>query len=160
MSDRIAVMFGGEIAQIASPQEIYQRPVSRQVADFLGGMNFLTLGASSVKGRVFHADVPGVGKIDCEVPPSMGDIPDNAVLGIRPERLRILWDGEKGENEVTGTVEGRHYFGEVTQLRVKVAGQTAPLTVVETNDFGADDLEIGAEIRLDFDKDAFVVMRP
>ncbi|TIO65701.1 MAG: ABC transporter ATP-binding protein, partial [Mesorhizobium sp.] len=41
MSDRIAVMFGGRIAQVASPKEIYQRPVNRQVADFLGGMNFV-----------------------------------------------------------------------------------------------------------------------
>ena len=41
MSDRIAVMFGGKIAQVAAPKEIYQRPVNRQVADFLGGMNFI-----------------------------------------------------------------------------------------------------------------------
>ena len=41
MSDRIAVMFGGRIAQVASPKEIYQHPVNRQVADFLGGMNFV-----------------------------------------------------------------------------------------------------------------------
>ena len=45
LSDRIAVMFGGRIAQVAAPKEIYQHPYSRRVADFLGGMNFL-------KGRV------------------------------------------------------------------------------------------------------------
>lgn len=160
MSDRIAVMFGGEIAQIANPQEIYQRPVSRQVADFLGGMNFLTLGKRQIKGRVFSVEVPGIGKIDCTAPDTMGAIPQDAILGIRPERLRILWEGEKGENEITGKVHGRHYYGEVTQLRVIVPGQEAPLTVVETNDFGADDLDIGADVRLSFDKDAFVVMRP
>src|SRR3954468_7749593 len=41
MSDRIAVMFGGKIAQIAKPKEIYQRPVNRQGAGFLPGRDFL-----------------------------------------------------------------------------------------------------------------------
>ena len=160
MSDRIAVMFGGEIAQIASPQEIYQSPVSRAVADFLGGMNFLTVKDAKIKDQVFSATVPGIGNINCTAPASMGDIPADAILGIRPERLRILWDDEKGENEITGTVAGRHYYGEVTQLRVAVPGQEHNLAVVETNDFGADDLSLGAKIRLAYDNDAFVVMRP
>ena len=123
-------------------------------------MNFLTLGKRQINGRVFSVEVPGIGKIDCTAPDTMGAIPQDAILGIRPERLRILWEGEQGENEITGKVHGRHYYGEVTQLRVIVPGQEAPLTVVETNDFGADDLDIGADVRLSFDKDAFVVMRP
>ncbi len=49
MSDRIAVMFGGRIAQVSKPQDIYQRPASRQVADFLGGMNFLESGPIKIK---------------------------------------------------------------------------------------------------------------
>ncbi len=41
MSDRIAVMFDGEIAQLADPETLYRRPKTRQVADFIGTMNFL-----------------------------------------------------------------------------------------------------------------------
>ncbi len=41
MSDRIAVMFEGQIAQLADPQTLYRRPVSRRVGEFIGVMNFL-----------------------------------------------------------------------------------------------------------------------
>ena len=41
MSDRIAVMFDGNIAQVGQPQEIYERPVSKKVASFIGIMNFI-----------------------------------------------------------------------------------------------------------------------
>jgi spermidine/putrescine transport system ATP-binding protein len=41
MSDRIAVMFEGEIAQLADPETLYRRPNSKKVADFIGTMNFI-----------------------------------------------------------------------------------------------------------------------
>jgi spermidine/putrescine transport system ATP-binding protein len=41
LADRLAVMFRGRIAQVDRPEEIYQRPASREAAGFLGGMNFL-----------------------------------------------------------------------------------------------------------------------
>ena len=160
MSDRIAVMFNGKIAQTASPQEIYQRPISRQVADFLGGMNFLTANDISVNGREFSAQVPGFGKIVSQVHGSSSFDPQSAILGIRPERLRILWDREAAENEIKAKVIERHYFGEVTNLVVAVEGQDSNLSVVETNDFGADDIPVGSQMRFAFDEDAFVAMAP
>ena len=53
----------------------------------------------------------------------------------------------------------RHYFGEMTSLAVRVDGQDAPLSVVETNDFGADDIPVGSDVRLAYDRDALVAMR-
>ena len=41
MSDRIAVMFEGGIAQLDDPETLYRRPASRRVAEFIGMMNFL-----------------------------------------------------------------------------------------------------------------------
>jgi spermidine/putrescine transport system ATP-binding protein len=57
-----------------------------------------------------------------------------------------------------GTVIERHYFGEITQLVVEVPGIDRPLSVTETNDFGADDLPLGATIRLGYDPEALVAM--
>jgi spermidine/putrescine transport system ATP-binding protein len=48
MSDRIAVMFEGQISQLAAPQQLYRRPINRQVADFIGVMNFLSAKVTSV----------------------------------------------------------------------------------------------------------------
>ena len=158
MSDRIAVMFGGNIAQIAAPKEIYQRPVNRQVADFLGGMNFVSAEIVDEEAQAIVVDTAGFGRVKTEKPASYRRNGKAAVLGIRPERLRVLWDDATDQHEVAGTVIDRHYFGETTHLIVEVPGFEKPLSVVETNNFGADDLPIGAEIRLAYDPDALVAL--
>jgi spermidine/putrescine transport system ATP-binding protein len=157
MSDRIAVMFGGRIAQIASPKEIYQRPVNRQVADFLGGMNFVPARIVEENGTRITVDAGGFGRITTDKPRAL---PGNgqATLGIRPERLRVLWDGMAAMHEVSGKVVDRHYFGEITHLIVEVPGMEKPLSVSETNDLGADDIPVGAAIRLGYDPEAMVAM--
>jgi spermidine/putrescine transport system ATP-binding protein len=158
MSDRIAVMFGGRIAQVAAPKEIYQRPVNRQVADFLGGMNFIKADIVEENGEAIVVDTRGFGRIRTERPAGPVRPGAAATLGIRPERLRVLWDEETADHEIAGTVVERHYFGETTHLIVAVPGLEEPLSVIETNDFGADDLPLGAPIRLAYDPDALVAM--
>jgi spermidine/putrescine transport system ATP-binding protein len=158
MSDRIAVMFGGRIAQVATPKEIYQKPVNRQVADFLGGMNFIKADLVEETGDSIVVDTAGFGRVKTEKPRAFVAKGREATLGIRPERLRVLWDDATAKNEVRGTVVERHYFGEITHLMVDVPGMDKPLSVTETNDFGADDLPLGATIRLGYDPDALVAL--
>jgi spermidine/putrescine transport system ATP-binding protein len=157
MSDRIAVMFGGRIAQVASPKEIYQRPVNRQVADFLGGMNFIKANIVEENGTTLTVDTLGFGRVRTDRPRAFQGN-GAATLGIRPERLRVLWDDETSEFQVTGTVVERHYFGEITHLVVEIPGLEKPLSVTETNDFGADDIPVGASIRLAYDPEALVAL--
>jgi len=158
MSDRIAVMFGGTIAQVAAPKEIYQRPVNRQVADFLGGMNFVKAEIVAEEPQAIIVDTLGFGRVKTEKPAAFARNGKAATLGIRPERLRVLWDDDKAKHEVAGTVVDRHYFGEITHLIVEVSGLEKPLSVTETNNFGADDIPVGAPIRLAYDPDALVAM--
>ncbi len=158
MSDRIAVMFEGRIAQIASPQEIYQNPASRKVADFLGGMNFLDVRDMRMIGEDIVAEVPGFGTIRTLRKEGLLIEPSTTSIGVRPERLRIQWKDEAAKNEVSGKVLSRHYFGEVTNLLIRIEGQSRPVSVVETNDFGADEIPVGSTLRIAYDEDAFVVM--
>ena len=157
LSDRIAVMFGGRIAQVSSPKEIYQRPVNRQVADFLGGMNFMKGDVVEANGATITLDTAGFGRVRTEKPKGFA-ANGHATLGIRPERLRVLWDDATASHEIEGRVVERHYFGEITHLVVEIPGMEKPLSVTETNDFGADDLPIGAGIRLAYDPDALVAL--
>ncbi|AKH99843.1 ABC-type spermidine/putrescine transport system, ATPase component [Hoeflea sp. IMCC20628] len=159
MSDRIAVMFSGQIAQIAEPKEIYQNPATRQVADFLGGMNFLTASELVVTGTDFRAILPGIGAISGHLSGKAISDPATAIIGIRPERLRIVWEGETADPVISGKVVDRNYFGEVTSLLIGIEGQSEHLSIVETNDFGADDIPIGSDIRITHDRDAFVIMQ-
>lgn len=158
LSDRIAVMFGGRIAQIDTPKNIYQRPATREVADFLGGMNFIDSRIVGEDGDTLTVQTRGFGKLRTARPQRTTRGDGEITLGIRPERLRILWEGETGEPEIAGTVVERHYFGEITHLLVAVDGLDAPLSVTETNDFGADDLPLGASVRLTYDPDALVAL--
>jgi spermidine/putrescine transport system ATP-binding protein len=156
MSDRVAVMFGGRIAQVAPPQEIYQRPRTREVAGFLGGMNFLEGELVAADGRAARVRLPGFGEVTLPLPSGWQPAGGQIGVGLRPERLRVLWDGASGPAEVEGQVVDRQYFGEVTHLSVAVPGLARPLEVAETNDFGADDIPVGAPIRLGLDPNAFV----
>ncbi|MEO3389246.1 ABC transporter ATP-binding protein [Mesorhizobium sp. CAU 1741] len=158
MSDRIAVMFGGRIAQVDTPKHVYQRPVNRQVADFLGGMNFVRAPVVEESGGQIVVDTPGFGRVSTDRPIAFQTSDGSATLGIRPERLRVLWDDETASHEVAGTVVDRHYFGEITHLLVDIPGFESPLSVTETNNFGADDIPVGAPIRLAYDPDALVAM--
>ncbi|MCL6707628.1 ABC transporter ATP-binding protein [Pseudomonas sp. R2.Fl] len=156
LSDRIAVMFGGRIAQVATPKEIYQRPRTRRVADFLGGINFLSGKVVDSSAGVMSVDTERFGRLKLEGAPGAASSGGRITLGIRPERLRLLWDDERADHELRGQVVDRAYFGETTHLSVYVEGLEAPLSMIETNTYGADDLPVGASIRLAFDPEAFV----
>ncbi len=125
MADRIAVMDSGKIAQIGTPGELYDRPVSRFVADFLGEANFL-------EGKLIDTGCPAT----IETP--VGSLPaadhrgiqagSKVTCCIRPERIAISTEpggtepagtqGVSGQNSQTGilaTVKSSVYFGETTQ---------------------------------------------
>src|SRR6185437_11841933 len=104
MSDRLAVMNSGRIAQIGTPQEVYESPADAYVADFLGAANLLTV---SVAQRVLDGtSTITVGEISLEtanpVPAAAGAA---AQAVIRPERVRIEPHGSTGVNRVPAMVE-------------------------------------------------------
>ncbi len=109
MGDKIAVMNEGVIEQSGSPQEIYDRPASMFVADFIGSppMNFLSFGGSLVKdGREIAI---GIGRQ--RVPELRVDMPAaDYVLGVRPEHVQISESGP-----IRGEVFGSEYLG-TTQI--------------------------------------------
>jgi len=84
LADRIAVMDGGAVQQVGTPEEIYLRPKSRFVADFIGESNIID---GHIDGGVFRA-------VDGFVAPCPSDTPADAkALVVRPEAIRIDRDG-------------------------------------------------------------------
>ncbi len=119
MADKIAVMNRGVIEQFAAPQEIYDRPVSMFVADFIGSppMNFLPVRSSLAKGakalRVNGASIP--------VPEVREDLAEtDLALGVRPEHIRF-----DDSSPFRGSVFGAEYLG-TTQI-VTVTTEHGPL---------------------------------
>jgi multiple sugar transport system ATP-binding protein len=109
MADRIAIMNGGRVEQIGSPQEVYDHPASLFVADFIGSppMNFLRFEGSlqpNDEAISFHGARIAVPAI--REPRAAGPL----VLGIRPEHIRF-----SDTADVRGSVFGAEYLG-TTQI--------------------------------------------
>ena len=123
MSDRIAVMFEGEIAQVASPQDLYRRPVSRAVASFIGVMNFLPATVRIEADRI-TGEIAGLGLCDLQKDQfSSGIVAGPAHIGIPPETMTILAADETTTARVAnGTVQEVIYYGDMTYYEVLLEG--------------------------------------
>jgi multiple sugar transport system ATP-binding protein len=118
MADKIAVMSDGVVAQLAAPQEIYDRPASLFVADFIGSppMNFLAVRAELHRGD----DVVPVEGENVRVPALREDPPEpDLVLGVRPEHVSF-----SDTAAFRGMVFGVEYLG-TTQIVTVTTGRGA-----------------------------------
>lgn len=158
MSDRIAVMFEGRIAQVADPQTLYRRPVNRQVADFIGVMNFLPA-TSKVVGDGVEVEIAGLGPATIASEQCPGGMPQGAAsVGIRPEMMTLLYDGQTSESAVAeGTISERYYYGDMTYYEVAFDGVAEPVTLSMKNLVGRPVLERGDAARVSWDPRALVV---
>ncbi|WP_299425886.1 ABC transporter ATP-binding protein [uncultured Shimia sp.] len=141
MSDRIAILAGGEIVQIDAPEALYDRPRTRFVADFIGQSNMFDL-ANVVDGK---ASVPDMG---IEIP-----MPDaNAVaISLRPERIRVvLGDAPTDKTIFEGTVQDETFYGPVVAQMVRLS--SGRLLEVRSQRSGHDRMpHTGEAIKLAFD---------
>jgi len=128
ISDRIVIMEKGNIVQIGSPHEIYEKPASRFVADFIGAMNF-------IPGKVVQV-LPGANevyvstefseKILCRSTGSDVTTPGQKVYAsIRPEDVEVFVEQpQAGENIFKGTIANKAYLGNFLFLFVDIKGTT------------------------------------
>ncbi len=198
MSDRIAVMFEGRIGQLGDPESLYRRPATRQVAGFIGMMNFLKGKAGAHVNRELTSDeahsapglldqlkrnlgvaepapkairqfesgveveVAGLGK--AVIPADQiatGLHGKDCLVGIRPETLSIVFDGENpGGRVIDGVVDEVVYYGDMTYYQVRVAGVDEPMTISMKNLIGREVLEVGAKTRVAWDPRALVCLAP
>ncbi|MBW7997811.1 MAG: ABC transporter ATP-binding protein [Candidatus Glassbacteria bacterium] len=128
MADRIAVLNDGKVEQLGSAQELYERPNSHFVANFIGTMNFFE--GKAVAGGV---EVAGLGTL--RGVSGDGEAAGTATAAVRPERIRL--HGAEPEatdgNVIAGRVEGFTYLGNVVSVFIRVESQEKPLTVLVDN---------------------------
>ncbi len=160
MSDRIAVMFDGEIAQLADPETLYRRPMSKKVADFIGTMNFIPATVLSEAGGKVEVDAKGLGKVTLDAaiqPPVSGD---NPVVGLRPETLTLLYDDQKAtDRETDGVIDEVIYFGDMTYYDVYLGGTDVEVRLSMRNVPGRPVLDVGTKVRVAWSPSALVLFR-
>ena len=159
MSDRIAVMFEGEIGQMDDPETLYRRPTSRRVAEFIGKMNILPAEVRLDGDRIV-AEVGGLGRSEVEPDQAPGGaVAGSTVVGIRPETLGLLFPGETTERRLAeGVVDEVVYYGDMTYYDVRVAGIAEPLTISMKNLIGRPVLDVGTPTQVIWDERSLVIL--
>jgi putative spermidine/putrescine transport system ATP-binding protein len=119
LSSRVAIFNHGELLQVGTPQEVYERPGNRFVAEFLGEINMLPL-------RDVRAGQGGVKGLceDREVTLRAGDsnVRGDALLAIRPEHMSIAREPHPQENGIATTATSSTYLGAATRLELTTRG--------------------------------------
>jgi iron(III) transport system ATP-binding protein len=143
LSDRIVVMNQGRVEQIGTPEEIYQRPASLFVADFIGRANFVEArvrecqnGCATVElfGRNFQLPCSPQIKPNCD-----------AFVVIRPEAIKLA----EPSNDETGEVKTAIYFG--SQVEYQVETDSNRLMVIDNDPQSARIFRAGSRVAIVFD---------
>ena len=136
MSDRIAVMHDGHILQEGAPREIYERPATRFVADFIGLTNFLDGQVIELRSDRVLVKVSDGLVVSCEV--SGGPAVGSAVtVAVRPEKIELADQPPTASaNSWRGQVMTGTFLGEQTEYAIRL--EQGPLIVVRRQNVGVN----------------------
>jgi iron(III) transport system ATP-binding protein len=123
LSDRIAVIHGGRLQQFGTPQEVYARPASRVVADFMGLVNLVPATVEAVDGRRGRLRLGSGWTMEA-------DLPGTAVQGqavevaIRPENIRLQPQANADQDKPRATVTECTFLGSIIEYHVTLGDGT------------------------------------
>lgn len=152
MSDRIAIMYGGNLEQIASPKEIYEKPSSKFVADFIGESNIFygTVDKKiSNKTKILFENGSATIKDD--------NVQDNEIVyvSIRPENIKLSVTPIDGFS-IVGVVKEHVYVGNINKTIIMLDNGME----VKMNEGTKHDLfQVGTQVFIYWDKDDTVVIK-
>jgi spermidine/putrescine transport system ATP-binding protein len=130
MSDSISVMHSGSIIQTASPEQLYEAPATRYVADFIGESNLFNGTVRHVQGNSALLRTEQGIELSSPLTPNGTTLSANTegCIAVRPELIDIAARGSLQGRDVTldGCVEDRIYLGNITEYRVR----TQPFGIV------------------------------
>ncbi len=157
LADRIAVMHQGKLAQLGPPQEVYRKPASRFVADFLGDSNFIS-GVVQELGEAGQCIVETpLGTLHALCHRAKISAGDSVLCSIRPEALRPASQGSDF-NRITATVERIAFLGEVMYVHL-LAGRETKLVALALQ-CGEDAWRPGKQLTLAVEPEQVVAMGP
>lgn len=151
MSDRIAVMHDGKLLQVGGPEEIYEHPANRFVADFIGRTNLLE---ATVEGPEMVCLTNGA-----RIPaPSDHPAGTRVAVSLRPERARLhpRGTGPDGRPSVDGRLEAVTYLGNALVHTVTLDWMT--IEVRSDHHVATEQPGVGDEVTVSWDPDAVSVV--
>jgi spermidine/putrescine ABC transporter ATP-binding subunit len=152
MSDRIAVMERGRILQVADPKTLYERPVSRAVAEFIGTMNVFEGRVARVNGACARVQ-SALGSFDVPLGPDIAtDTGARILVAIRPEKIALA---RAAGGALVGRIVAAAYLGERQHWQVAVEGCERPLFVAGA---GVESFAIGDMVALAFSPESLLLL--
>ena len=155
LSDRVAVMNAGRVLQVGTPSDVYERPASRFVADFIGDSNFFegiveATGPPIVVGtqKGFILRCTASTRVEQGMP---------VVVAVRPEQIEIASDEGSEDNSIDGVIARRTYLGDLLQYHVEVAGDLE-IRVQRQNKLQQYAFEAGERVSLHWPQSATLAM--
>ena len=156
MSNRLAVMDGGRIMQLGTPEEVYQEPVTEFVADFLGVANLLDVECLAGSGPTRTVRF-GEFTLEAQAPADHDASAGRAV--IRPECVEVGEAGLTGANRLPGMVDRAVFLGSTTQVMVRLPHGAVVQSLV-TNTGMRDHLTAGQPVSVHLPPQALRVLAP
>jgi spermidine/putrescine transport system ATP-binding protein len=161
MSDTIAIMREGRIVQFGTPRELYDAPINRYVADFVGESNFFA--GELLAADAASATIRTASGLVLTAPYAAGGKPLNGqkrvVIAVRPEVMRLWPAGVLADTDglacaVKGRVQNRIYLGDQTEYSIATA-ELGDVLARTGKDAGAssDALQPGSEVLLGWVRD-------
>ncbi len=148
MSDRIAVMNGGRVEQVGSPREIYARPQTAFVADFIGSLNVLELSVDELVGGYAVMRLGEAERVVVTAEPGTR-VGEAVRVATRPEQVQVAPFGSPapdGGSCLTGTVAEAVFLGMYTQLHVDT--RVGRVVAHRLADEPLAELEVGSRVAL------------
>jgi len=141
MSDRIAVMSKGQIQQLGTALDVYERPVNRFVADFIGDTNFVIVDIVGAENGWMRCR--GAAGLEFMASPAGNKKSGSATLAIRPEKIRLKAGGAHGE--IVQSV----YTGTDTNYQVRIGDGSGLSVRVQNAVDGGSPFTVGDKVGID-----------
>ena len=133
MSDRIAVMSRGRYLQIDTPTQLYEAPQNREVADFIGTMNFFDARVQDTRNGAVEVDAGPLGQLSASPGSRELRAGQEILAAIRPEKISISTDRPQSGHMVEGTMDAAAYLGDRSHFYVRIQGIEKPIAVSAQN---------------------------
>jgi spermidine/putrescine transport system ATP-binding protein len=157
MSDRVAVMNAGRILQIGTPRQIYNHPVERFVADFIGSTNFLAAKVLASEGRSARLKLSSGKEVKVELPEGM--VPaDRVTAVVRPEYAQ-LFAKDQNNSDLRGVLENIVYFGTDTHYHIRLPDETRFVIRRQNRLEDTETFDVGQTVDIAFKPNSVQVLR-
>ena len=163
MSDRIAVMSMARVLQIDSPTSLYEIPRVKDVADFIGTINFFEGEIKGKEGEATVVETQGLGKVHSTASGAEAPTSGKITVALRPEKFNISFQQPNVHtNVVEGVLQAAAYLGDRSHYYVKINGREAPVAVASQNaqrQMQAVDADKHEKVWLTWDEDSALLLK-